>query len=375
MPFDYDVHTHGGLLRLLFTFSGTVVPQVMNLPTVHLLIVLHLTLWVYFRNHPPDWQTSEAFVELSRADVKVITAMTTLFEVFYTVNTYKRFLSLHKFTHETFQSAHRFLFLLQVVVGAKGQGHVKLVARWIRVSLFFFCADLKGAQLASQHLDSMTQRGMLTKTECEALGRISGSARPALLQHWIARAAYDAYNEVEVKIAPTFTAMMVRLIEIQSSQQDLIETQRMAIPFQYFHLLHVMVCVNSFLWCYAMALNPSIFGPLVFVSTLIIFVGMLELAKALADPFGDDEVDFPVAAMLNGFCVNQLRNVQLGMESCDLDIKAILALEQERNASNSSDSAWGSIIEVFEGLNMPEIDAAGQDELSARSYRPLLVEV
>merc|ERR1712194_671806 len=43
------------------------------------------------------------------------------------------------------------------------------------------------------------------------------------------------------------------------------------------------------------------FAPFVFFMAQLIFMGMMELASQLADPFGDDEVDFPIKKWLGHF--------------------------------------------------------------------------
>merc|ERR1712050_488915 len=70
------------------------------------------------------------------------------------------------------------------------------------------------------------------------------------------------------------------------------------------HLMKSMLLVNLFFWAWGMALTQSIFAPLIYWVALLIFMGMLELASQLADPFGDDDVDFPVTEWLDEFVEN-----------------------------------------------------------------------
>merc|ERR1712217_825214 len=56
---------------------------------------------------------------------------------------------------------------------------------------------------------------------------------------------------------------------------------------------------------YQMASENTIFGPIVYFITSFFFFGMLELAKLLADPFGEDEVDFPILLWVSKFIENQ----------------------------------------------------------------------
>lgn len=68
----------------------------------------------------------------------------------------------------------------------------------------------------------------------------------------------------------------------------------MPMPYQYFHILNIMVCINLIMWGYIMALAQSIYAPLCYGFASLIFMGLMELANQLADPFGDDATDFPI---------------------------------------------------------------------------------
>merc|ERR1711879_953924 len=45
---------------------------------------------------------------------------------------------------------------------------------------------------------------------------------------------------------------------------------------------------------YALGVTTSVFGPIVYFFAELIFIGMMELANQISNPFGSDEVDFPV---------------------------------------------------------------------------------
>jgi len=88
------------------------------------------------------------------------------------------------------------------------------------------------------------------------------------------------------------------------------DTLELPVPFQYFHLLCLMISINLILWAYGMGTTESYFAPVVFYFAALIFVGMMELASQLSNPFGDDEVDFPVDTWLTQFFSDQLALVQ-----------------------------------------------------------------
>merc|ERR1719261_827039 len=57
--------------------------------------------------------------------------------------------------------------------------------------------------------------------------------------------------------------------------------------------MNLMMLLNMSLWAYGMGVWPCYLASVIYISALIMFMGMRELAVALSDPFGDDAVDFP----------------------------------------------------------------------------------
>merc|ERR1712232_1221819 len=48
-----------------------------------------------------------------------------------------------------------------------------------------------------------------------------------------------------------------------------------------------------------MGITNSYFAPVVYFFAAMLFMGMMELGSQLADPFGDDDVDYPVSEWLS----------------------------------------------------------------------------
>merc|ERR1711879_952324 len=68
----------------------------------------------------------------------------------------------------------------------------------------------------------------------------------------------------------------------------------MPMPFQYFHIMNMMLLLNLVLWAYALGCQNSYWAPVIYMFVQMMFQGVRELSTALSDPFGDDEVDFDV---------------------------------------------------------------------------------
>lgn len=70
-------------------------------------------------------------------------------------------------------------------------------------------------------------------------------------------------------------------------------TLRQPVPFAYFHLLNLMVIINLLLLSYGMTglANPAL-TIICFAIVCVVFIGLRDLAVSMANPFGDDEIDF-----------------------------------------------------------------------------------
>merc|ERR1719199_1540099 len=58
--------------------------------------------------------------------------------------------------------------------------------------------------------------------------------------------------------------------------------------------MNLMLMLNLFLWSYSLGCQDSYWSPVIYMFVQMMFQGIRELSTALSDPFGDDEVDFPV---------------------------------------------------------------------------------
>merc|ERR1719469_975646 len=58
--------------------------------------------------------------------------------------------------------------------------------------------------------------------------------------------------------------------------------------------MNLMLMLNLLLWAYSLGCQQSYFAPVIYFFVQMMFQGIRELSTALSDPFGDDEVDFPI---------------------------------------------------------------------------------
>merc|ERR1711904_360635 len=87
-------------------------------------------------------------------------------------------------------------------------------------------------------------------------------------------------------------AFYTTLYRIWNCQSQIHETLDLPMPFQYFHIMNLMLFLNLFLWAYSLGCQDSLFAPIIYMFVQMMFQGLRELSTALSDPYGTDEVDF-----------------------------------------------------------------------------------
>jgi len=71
------------------------------------------------------------------------------------------------------------------------------------------------------------------------------------------------------------------------------------IPYPYFHLLNFVMACNFFLLAATFAAFKTYLAIIPFGFCILVYKGFLEVSRALADPFGQDGLDFPIKYFLD----------------------------------------------------------------------------
>merc|ERR1719253_272447 len=85
-----------------------------------------------------------------------------------------------------------------------------------------------------------------------------------------------------------------RVYKVRKCQAEVVQILDLPMPFQYFHIMNLMLILNLVLWAYSLGCQDSYWSPVIYMFVQLMFQGIRELSTALSDPFGDDEVDFPI---------------------------------------------------------------------------------
>jgi len=302
MTIEYD--TSHGLIYTAFGLKGTIIPDVTRRWDFWFLLLIHTGLGVGFRTgyltkeFGSDFGREHTVFGINWNDIKVITAMTTFFEVFYTNQCFSRYLELYRVTGKIQGLMYDLIIALRIYMGKTGYAYTKLAVRFALVAIFLnFYEVHHGEGVSDEEWKVIMDHGLLKMSERDMLVGLKKHQRSHVLLYWAADVSKEGMQHSKSP-GNALKQVLSPILSMREDQQELLNTAALPIPFQYYHLLNAMVLFNLILWGYAMAICESCFASLIYVMCSLIFMGMLELADELSDPFGDDPVDFPVMEWL-----------------------------------------------------------------------------
>lgn len=289
-----------GPLTMAFHISRTVVPIVLSRADFWVFFALHIMIHVLFLMG----YLHEPIAAMTWQDMHVLTAMTTFFEVFYTGECFVRYFRLWALVRKSFSKAYDWVFIARFFTRATGRPYDRLAAHWLITTMILSMYEAKGkSPMSNAGLQNLVLMGILKQHEVDFIRNIPSEQRHIVALHVAADVAYHGYKEAN---APrnALKESNACLDEFRQLVQELHDLLNFPLPFEYVHLLSLMITLNLTLWAYGIGVTQSVFGPLFYFFAALIFVGMMDLASQLADPFGEDEADFPVAQWVLEFLSN-----------------------------------------------------------------------
>lgn len=320
MVFIYNAEQ--GLLVTALSLKDTVIPSVVRHAEFWAFLILHLVFKLMFcAGLFVGSETDGEPLHVSWKNVKVITAITTLLAVFYSNQSYSRYLSLYDATRDSLDTVYDFAYLCKLTFQESNAQHMRLTFRFYCASVYIGLHYAKNVQCRETELDAscLLESDFLRASELAKVREVPVHDQAMLLQEWSCEVLVRAMElhtlvpkpkpgeKVDFKTHPEArplpqtraTMFFLLMMNARKNNAEIVDTLQLPVPFQYFHILSVMILVNIALWCYKMALNYSVITIFVFLLAQVIFMGMLELAVQLSCPFGDDDVDFPLDAWIN----------------------------------------------------------------------------
>lgn len=322
MVYLYDAGA-AGYVTTVCNCGAAVLPHVLARKEFWMFMLFHACVgYAYRTGRIPDALVENSNWSISWADMGVISALTTFFEVFYTGQSYGRFCHQYEQIKSLMSVVCDFSFEATCHITEAAPQHVRLATRYFLASVILFFMEIQH-HTQSQEMEELESSDLILEHEVAWLMKYSVKQRSILMLHWSAKITRDGFMLFEKSFENPKRIPKNAMVDALNNQskardlmQDIIDTVRLPLPFQYFHLLNMMIVVNLILWGYGMALTHSIFGPMVYFLAATIFMGMMELSTQLSDPFGTDATDFPLDEWLDSLVKKVITVIEVDGGGC-----------------------------------------------------------
>ena len=301
---EYDANQW--MLVTMMAWRGTVIPAVFSLPFYWLTVIVHAALAFAER-----YTDADIFPGVDNTLMALPCGLLTLQTVFYASQCYGRFTVLHGHTVGIAGSTMVWAGLVRL--------HVRddYAVRWNATRFILAASHLLYYRLDGGMDDddwkTILGRRLLTNREHQMVLEYNGYA-PFLLMAWALQEVFDELHEGDPATDRWRCAAYQRFeetaLELRGHCSQINNLVKQPVPWAYFHLLNLMtVIVLSLLsWGFVGLASPYI-TTVAYMLIALMLLGINQIAFSMADPFGDDEVDFKLEKFLASSYQNALAHL------------------------------------------------------------------
>jgi len=295
----------------------TVIPQTVARFEFWFALVLQFALYYLNRsgrlNRVPGFENNTREQTFDWKEVHVACTLTVFFEVFYINACYKRYVTYYRQTRALFVQVMLVVYDLRLHLKYESAAYARLVHRYVLCSMLFFWERVNEERNISSLGEAIQdyKSQLLSEEEDVFLSGIDPEFRYLVTMRWSMEVLRDAAKVTNLQPSSAILAHKKLQVGLEL-MGELNDQLTLPIPFPYFHLLNVMVCVSLILLVICLGFANSHLSCIVFLVADLVFLGLLELSSALADPFGDDDIDFPVSNWLR----SSIERAEILLEYC-----------------------------------------------------------
>ena len=114
-----------------------------------------------------------------------------------------------------------------------------------------------------------------------------------VLLTWCAQTLKELEIKGELK-GPTLGQSQGAVLKLRAAACKICNLLNLPIPLPYYHTLVMLQNICFAIFSYALLEFGSFFTPIMLFAVVLVTVGLREVAVALSNPFGKDDVDFPI---------------------------------------------------------------------------------
>eukprot|EP00929_Paragymnodinium_shiwhaense_P106177 TRINITY_DN7137_c0_g1_i1.p1 TRINITY_DN7137_c0_g1~~TRINITY_DN7137_c0_g1_i1.p1 ORF type:complete len:520 (-),score=112.28 TRINITY_DN7137_c0_g1_i1:417-1976(-) len=402
----YD--SDAGLMRTAFRIENTLIPIVMQSRTFWAFFFLHcIIFFVYQTGFLSEAHQEYSLPFLDSTEASLLSAMTTFVQVFYTNSAYDRYCKIYNMTRNNIRGLHDYILLnkffftrpfekedgmptgalkgnrraslgsTSVLQVEKSQPYLRLSSRLATLGVVvFYISNLHG-EVTEAHWIHLMKVGLVTAEEKAFLSTCEPNVLHKYCIDWSSDVAIAGIKNCGMP-QTVVTSLYKQALSMSDTMDEVAKMNNLPIPFQYFHLVNIMVFINLIIFAYRFGVTDSLFAPLVFFVVAFLFVGMLDLGQMLSEPFGDDIVDLPVDEWLSEALSSTRDMVELQNAHLKDQWQGVLSEEQQPPMGRRCVTQSCGTVPDFADMPQPtprrQLAAAEEETMSMASARGMLSE-
>lgn len=281
--------------------------------TAFSLVLSKFEFWLYMGCHAVAITVAiVAFGdELNPADFKweaalALQVLMSFFVSFYNDMCYSRYLELYPACNELMDAIVNFVEEVNISLPHKElRRHHVACCKYLLAAMYEFFMIVTSGKLNQEGWKEMEYKGLLSKHEHEMLKVYPGGRCTLVLTAWVALIVRDAimhdccWRGRRQQTVHIYNRLNRHLVRINQASNRIGHIMAMPVPFVYYHLMNVIIMFNIVLLATVPAMYKSYMTLVPFAFALLIYMGLREVSCAIADPFGTDSLDFPIAQFIN----------------------------------------------------------------------------
>jgi len=301
----YDPKASG--IMSIVTWEATVFQMVLKRKEFYVYILWNLVLTSGFMFAVPD----NKIQEFNWDAASIMQYVMTFFVTFYNDMCYTRYQRLYpaitEFADSVMDMVESFSHLLHWPALKK---HRIACSKYLLAILYEHFLMVCGGRLHEDGWDAMIKKGLLSEAEVALLIKFPGGRASPVICCWVLFVVKDALyqtcmwrkdadgNDVSQQTVHIYNRFAKQLVHMEMACNKIGYEIANPIPFAYYHLMNFILLFNILLLATFSALFKSYATTLPFGMALLVYMSLREVSTALADPFGEDAVDFDIQDIL-----------------------------------------------------------------------------
>mmetsp|Transcript_94011 Transcript_94011/g.166467 ORF Transcript_94011/g.166467 Transcript_94011/m.166467 type:complete len:355 (-) Transcript_94011:113-1177(-) len=352
MSVEYD--TNDGIFITAVRISKTIIPEVVVCKEFWILLILNITVRTLRAYEIFEPEAND--VDLPWKLTGVTGSLMAFFVCFYNGHQFTRYNMLYEITQELNETLIELNTKLRVEL--PNRAVQRKVAKLVLASIYIFYFERTGSgdgggKISKAEFYQLWKLDLLdeqdiraVKAHCRHLK--SDSIASFLVLQW-AIELFMHHTEDKPSREDMLAGFQANMYTVRRCQTIVTQTMELPMPFQYFHIMNLMLMLNLVLWAYSLGCEDSYFAPIIYMFVQMMFQGLRELSTSLSDPFGQDEVDFDINDWMKSL-YSRIHSIMeddfdfetLGIKHGDHKLAPLAEVRQKVNAHVDLESNHGS---------------------------------